>query len=121
MDKAAPFSIGDEFFQTQLLKDLAINVYKNEKWGCFVKLPIDELVPEKVRHAFVLRKINGLKSSLKWYKGDIKEYVMKFKKKLSVIIFNFVYLLISNGFSDQTSKTRILFKYITPQLILAMC
>lgn len=66
------FSIENKFFKTQLIKDLAVNIYKDEEWGCYVKHAIDDLVPQEVYHAFANRKSVGSKPSLQWYKGDIQ-------------------------------------------------
>ncbi|KAL7049985.1 hypothetical protein ACKWTF_003930 [Chironomus riparius] len=67
-ESAPPFDIVDPFYKTQLSKDLAINVYKNGKWGSlkhFLVNPNYEASPYEAS-CYANGLIRGDLSSIKW-------------------------------------------------------
>jgi fatty acid synthase len=71
--KAPKFSLSDPFYQNQLKLDLAINVYRNGKWGTYRHLQICEKHDESPvqSHCYVNSLIKSDLSSLKWLEGPL--------------------------------------------------
>ncbi|XP_068150522.1 fatty acid synthase [Drosophila tropicalis] len=63
----APFSFQEAFYSNEISKDLAINVYKQGKWGTYRHLRLESQQPLlPVERAYVNTLIKGDLSSLKW-------------------------------------------------------
>ncbi len=71
MDDVSSFSADEKFFKFQLDKDLAINVYKNEEWGCYIRQPLDPLPLINSSHVFVNIKSSGSRPYLQWSQGPM--------------------------------------------------
>lgn len=70
-DVAPAVDLNLEFYQKQLRKGLAINVFKNGQWGTYKHLLLrPELVAEK-QHALVKQLSKCNLSSLKWVEGPL--------------------------------------------------
>uniref|UniRef100_T1JE63 Fatty acid synthase n=1 Tax=Strigamia maritima TaxID=126957 RepID=T1JE63_STRMM len=55
------------------IKDLAMNVYRNQNWGFFSRLPLTSDVDSVLsKHAYVAISTAGDLSSLKWFESPIK-------------------------------------------------
>ncbi|KAJ8916587.1 hypothetical protein NQ315_000231 [Exocentrus adspersus] len=63
---AAPFSLDNNFYRTQLEKDLTINVLKREGWGTYVHLPFKPIEKKHVENATVGIQTVGDLSTLCW-------------------------------------------------------
>lgn len=78
MDKHAPtFSLDHPLYKTQLKKDLALNVYKNNVWGSYRHLLLDPPSLVEVHHSVVNETVRGDLSSLKWLAGPLVPYAKK--------------------------------------------
>ncbi|CAG4931996.1 unnamed protein product [Colias eurytheme] len=85
-DPAAPaFNPDLEFYEEQLDKDLAINVYQDGQWGTYRHLLLGDLETVRANHAFVNTVTIGDLSSLKWLEGPIREN-QEFKNPEHVLI-----------------------------------
>ncbi|KAK5642459.1 hypothetical protein RI129_008626 [Pyrocoelia pectoralis] len=60
------FSLSSVLYQKQIEKDLIHNVLKNEAWGSYRHLPLEEFNERKANHAFVNIITKGDLSTLKW-------------------------------------------------------
>ncbi|XP_046964151.1 fatty acid synthase-like [Vanessa cardui] len=69
---APPFNPELEFYEEQLDKDLAINVYQEGQWGTYRHLLLDVLDTVQSDHAFVNTVTIGDLSSLTWLEGPIR-------------------------------------------------
>ncbi|CRK99510.1 CLUMA_CG012829, isoform A [Clunio marinus] len=69
--KAPKFDITDKFYQQQLKLELAINVFRNGKWGSYRHLLIDQENQERrvLEHCYVNSLVKSDLSSLKWISG----------------------------------------------------
>lgn len=66
------FCIEDAFYQNQLKKDLNYNVYKNNKWGTYVHLPLKgSLDKQDVENAAITLSTIGDLSSLYWIQRPV--------------------------------------------------
>lgn len=70
--KAPPFSVNHPFYKEQLAKDLAVNIYKDGKWGSYRHLLLEELSSIKAVHRYVNTTVRGDLSSLQWFEGEIE-------------------------------------------------
>ncbi|XP_045539247.1 fatty acid synthase-like [Papilio machaon] len=70
---APPFNPDLEFYEEQLDKDLALNVYQDGQWGTYRHLLLGDLETVKAAHAFVNTTTIGDLSSLKWLEGSLKQ------------------------------------------------
>lgn len=73
-DATAPkFRLSDPFYKNQLKLDLAINVYRNGKWGTYRHLQISETHNENPvqSHCYVNSLVKSDLSSLKWLEGPL--------------------------------------------------
>lgn len=78
MDKCAPpFSLDDPFYKTQLKKDLALNVYKNQVWGSYRHLLLEPSSLIEVQHCTANTMVRGDLSSFKWASGPLVPHVQK--------------------------------------------
>lgn len=70
---APPFNINLPFYELQLKKGLAINVFKNNQWGSYRHLQLKEVSEEKQQagHCFATCSIKGDMSTLNWINGEI--------------------------------------------------
>ncbi len=67
MDNTAPpFSIDDNFYKTQLSKDLVFNVYHDGKWGMYFNLPLERVINITTPYAAVNSLSIGDLSNLRW-------------------------------------------------------
>lgn len=87
MDQNVPASlnIDDKFYQSQLSKDLAINVYQNGQWGTYRHLKLDEANKVKAAHIYANVTVRGDLSSLSWMKGSISD------KRYAIVTLYFSY------------------------------
>ncbi|XP_059048240.1 fatty acid synthase-like [Achroia grisella] len=73
-DPAAPkFNPDLEFYEEQLDKDLAINVYQEGQWGTYRHFLLGDLDTVRADHAFVNTLTIGDLSSLRWLEGSIRK------------------------------------------------
>lgn len=70
-DTAPTFSIQHPLYKTQLAKDLALNVYKNETWGSYRHLLLENADLIKAPHAYVNTLVRGDLTSLRWVEGAL--------------------------------------------------
>ncbi|XP_022831800.1 fatty acid synthase-like [Spodoptera litura] len=85
---APPFNPDEEFYEEQMKKDLAINVYKDGQWGTYRHLLLDDLETIPVNHAYVNALTIGDLSSLKWVEGTIRDnHIFKDKEKLLIHVY----------------------------------
>jgi fatty acid synthase len=78
MDESVPeFSLDDPLYKTQLKKDLALNVFKNNVWGSYRHLLLEPPSLVEVHHCYVNTTIRGDLSSLKWFTGPIVPFIQK--------------------------------------------
>ncbi|CAF4803306.1 unnamed protein product [Pieris macdunnoughi] len=85
-DPSAPaFNPDLEFYEEQLDKDLAVNVYQDGHWGTYRHLLLGDLETIRANHGCVNTVTIGDLSSLKWLEGPIREN-QSFKNPDSVLI-----------------------------------
>lgn len=70
-DNAPPFSPTDPFYVSQLSKNLNVNVWRQNSWGCYVHYPLDDLPLVSATHAFVDLGWPGDLRTLNWYQGSV--------------------------------------------------
>ncbi|XP_014215720.1 fatty acid synthase [Copidosoma floridanum] len=77
-DKNAPkFSLSDPYYSKQLDKQLMANVLKNQQWGCYRHLRLDQqsdVSSLHVEHAYINALTRGDLSSLRWIEGPLSYY-----------------------------------------------
>lgn len=73
--KAPEFSLNDPFYQNQLTQQLAINIYRNGKWGSYRHLKINDVSNESTSqgHYYVNSLIKSDLSSLRWLEGQFNQ------------------------------------------------
>ncbi|XP_014239844.1 fatty acid synthase-like [Cimex lectularius] len=77
-DSNAPkFSLNDQFYTTQLNKDLVINVFKDGKWGTYRHLKIEMEEEVKAEYVFAAPLVKGDVSSVKWLQGNVESLEVK--------------------------------------------
>ena len=69
LDEAPKFDVLDEFYRRQLRKNLAINVWKDSRWGSYRHLLLEEQPTVRKEHMFVNVTVKGDLSSLRWIEG----------------------------------------------------
>ncbi|OWR55047.1 fatty acid synthase [Danaus plexippus] len=85
-DPSAPaFNPDLEFYEEQLDKDMALNVYQDGQWGTYRHLLLGDLDVVNAHHAFVNTTTIGDLSTLKWLEGPIRENTV-FKDPYSILI-----------------------------------
>nr|XP_049698956.1 fatty acid synthase [Helicoverpa armigera]XP_049698957.1 fatty acid synthase [Helicoverpa armigera] len=85
---APPFNPDLEFYEEQLDKDLAINIYQDGQWGTYRHLLLGDLETVRANHAYVNTLTIGDLSSLSWVEGPIREnHVFKSKEKVLVSVY----------------------------------
>ncbi|KAF9794028.1 hypothetical protein SFRURICE_010511, partial [Spodoptera frugiperda] len=85
---APPFNPDLEFYEEQLKKDLAFNVYKDGQWGTYRHLLLDDLDTVPANHAYVNALTIGDLSSLTWVEGTIRDnHVFKDKEKMLIHVY----------------------------------
>ncbi|XP_050524285.1 fatty acid synthase [Daktulosphaira vitifoliae] len=100
MDSNAPdFSLENPFYKSQLKKNLALNVLKNNTWGSYRHLLLEPPSLVECEHAYVNSTIRGDLSSLKWIAGPIK---VTEKNKLDIVhiyytALNFRDIMLASG------------------------
>ncbi|XP_041971751.1 fatty acid synthase-like isoform X2 [Aricia agestis] len=82
---APPFNPDLEFYEEQLDKDLAINVYKDGQWGTYRHLLLGDLERIDAYHGFVNTTTIGDLSALKWLEGPIRPDTVFDKKGQTLI------------------------------------
>ncbi|XP_050425474.1 fatty acid synthase [Adelges cooleyi] len=86
MDSNAPaFSLDNQFYQEQLKKDLALNVFKNNAWGSYRHLVLEPPSLVECEHAYINSLVRGDLSSLKWLSGPLKPYSRKLSDNTQII------------------------------------
>ncbi|RZC42202.1 adh short, ADH zinc N and/or KR domain containing protein [Asbolus verrucosus] len=71
MDAAPDFDPKNSFYQDQIKQNLVINVYKNNKWGTYRHLLLEELEEVETEHCVVGTTSVGDLSSLRLIKGPL--------------------------------------------------
>ncbi|XP_046963779.1 fatty acid synthase-like [Vanessa cardui] len=72
-DPSAPtFNPDMDFYEEQLDKDLAVNVYQDGQWGTYRHLLLGDLDTVQANHAYVNTVTIGDLSSLTWLEGPIR-------------------------------------------------
>ncbi|CAH0713521.1 unnamed protein product, partial [Brenthis ino] len=85
-DASAPeFNPDLEFYEDQLDKDLAINVYQDGNWGTYRHLLLGDLETIVAHHAFVNTLTIGDLSTLRWLEGAIRKDTV-FKDPNSILL-----------------------------------
>lgn len=75
--KAEKFSLSSRKYAEQLKKDLVHNVLKNNVWGSFRHILLEQLRDSgklQVEHAYINTLVRGDLSSLKWIEGPLTFY-----------------------------------------------
>ncbi|XP_028141037.2 fatty acid synthase-like [Diabrotica virgifera virgifera] len=86
-DKGADiFSVDDEFYRDQLLKGLAYNVLRNNKWGTYVHLPLEEIKLMRMENAEI-RSRSSNTSTLLW----MEKPIINLPKEQTMHIINIYY------------------------------
>ncbi|XP_045521971.1 fatty acid synthase-like [Pieris brassicae] len=88
-DPAAPtFNPDLEFYEEQLDKDLAINIYQDGQWGSYRHLLLGDLETVTASHGFVNTITIGDLSSLRWLEGPIRQnQIIKNPEKILVHVY----------------------------------
>ena len=94
-DPTAPaFDVNNPFYQLQLRLGLVNNVYKNNQWGSFRHLRLNQSIETKPRtdHIYANVQVNGDMSSLAWFDGpynvdDVCNYPECIRVQYSAINF----------------------------------
>ncbi|XP_056629975.1 fatty acid synthase-like [Diorhabda sublineata] len=73
MDDAEEFNKNSPFYKQQLDKNMAINIWKNNTWGTYRHLPLDNLENVKSEHLFVNTTSRGDLSTIKWIESNLKK------------------------------------------------
>lgn len=68
---APPFCLAQPFYRSQLDKNLNVNVFRDNKWGCYVHYTLAEIPLAKRPHAFVKVGRTGDLRTLNWYQGNV--------------------------------------------------
>ncbi|KAM7359337.1 fatty acid synthase 3 [Cochliomyia hominivorax] len=91
---APPFSLNDPFYGNQYALRLAINVYKNGKWGTYrhLQLYIDEKPVARADHVYGNVLLRGDLSSFRWFEGPFSPDECEIKVVYSSINFRDVML-----------------------------
>ncbi|XP_023311358.1 fatty acid synthase [Anoplophora glabripennis] len=71
MDDITKFQPTHSLFVDQLKKNMAVNVYKNNKWGTYRHLLLDKQNLVESEHCFVNLTVPGDLSSLRWFEGPL--------------------------------------------------
>lgn len=69
LDEDKTFDANELTFSEQLKKNLAINIFKNGKWGTYRHFPINTNEEFQFRHTFVNQVTVGDISSIRWMAG----------------------------------------------------
>ncbi|KOB74668.1 Uncharacterized protein OBRU01_08713, partial [Operophtera brumata] len=88
-DPSAPeFNPDLDFYEDQLDKDLAINVYQDGQWGTYRHLLLGDLDTVSADHAYVNTLTIGDLSSLSWIEGPLrKDHVFKDPERILVHVY----------------------------------
>lgn len=74
MDNNAPaFDINNPFYASQISKGLAVNVFKNGKWGSFRHQALPEPKKEDLEYMYMNTSVRGDLSSFKFYESPLSE------------------------------------------------
>ncbi|KAG5668080.1 hypothetical protein PVAND_016035 [Polypedilum vanderplanki] len=96
---APPFNIDDEFYKTQINKNLAMNVFRDRQWGSYKHLlldPIYEKIPQNgACYANVLTR--GDLSSFKWFQSHLTDLSHKNVVKVHCSSLNFRDVMLATG------------------------
>ncbi|XP_057651186.1 fatty acid synthase-like isoform X1 [Diorhabda carinulata] len=65
-DKNEKFSMDNQFYRDQIIKDLTFNIIRDNNWGTYVFLPVKPLDKKKVGNAAVAISTIGDLSTLEW-------------------------------------------------------
>lgn len=71
MDQVTEFQAKHSFFDDQLRKNMAVNVYKNNQWGTYRHLVLDKQNVVESEHCFVNAMVPGDLSSLRSIEGPL--------------------------------------------------
>lgn len=70
--KAPKFDPDHPFYETQLDKDIAINIYKDGQWGTYRHLRLKELAKYPAEHSYLNATTRGDLSSLNFVEGPLR-------------------------------------------------
>lgn len=71
MDKSPEFDPQNDFYQKQFEKRLAVNVFKNNSWGTYRHLLLEEESEVQCEHSYVNILSKGDFSTLRWLEGPL--------------------------------------------------
>ncbi|XP_030748839.1 fatty acid synthase-like [Sitophilus oryzae] len=78
LDPAAPvFDVNCSFYESQLKKQLFINIYKDGQWGTYRHLLFDKSNSIEAKHCYLNSLVRGDLSSLKWIEGQFSSNDIK--------------------------------------------
>ncbi|KAK4877606.1 hypothetical protein RN001_010112 [Aquatica leii] len=101
--KAEAFSLSSSFYTKQLKKDLVHNVLKNQVWGSYRHLLLDQhndTANLQVEHAYVNTLTRGDLASLKWIEGPLSYHKSDSKSELCSVYYaplNFRDIMLATG------------------------
>nr|XP_022920511.1 fatty acid synthase-like [Onthophagus taurus] len=70
-ENAPQFNVKNQFYKTQLEKNLAINIFKDGKWGCYRHFLLDQIESVQKEHCYVNVTSRGDLSTLRWIEGAL--------------------------------------------------
>ncbi|CAG9832335.1 unnamed protein product [Diabrotica balteata] len=80
------FDKDDQFYKTQLDKNMAVNIFKDNKWGTYRHLLLKNLDTIESEHCYANITVRGDLSSLRWIEGSYKyDMVVPSEKQLVYI------------------------------------
>ncbi|XP_030748836.1 fatty acid synthase-like [Sitophilus oryzae] len=72
LDPSAPdFAVNSPFYESQLRKQLFINIYKNGQWGTYRHMLFDKSNSIEAEHCYLNSLVRGDLGSLRWMEGPI--------------------------------------------------
>ncbi|XP_065216159.1 fatty acid synthase-like isoform X2 [Planococcus citri] len=89
MDPDAPaFSLDDEFYTSQLDKNLNYNIYKDGKWGSYWHLEMDPPKDVECSHAFCALEERGNLSSFKWFEDSLDPSIHRNSESIVYVYYS---------------------------------
>lgn len=86
MDPAPVFDPQNPFYFNQIKKNLAINVYKDGKWGTYRHLHLEELGEVESEHCYANVTVRGELASMKWLEGPLRHDSVIKKGHVMIIV-----------------------------------
>ena len=88
MDEAPKFDPNSEFYQDQVRKNLAVNIYKNKNWGTYRHLRLEQTPEVECQYCYANVMNIGDISSFKWLEGTLREETPLPKDKILIKVGN---------------------------------